>query len=102
MDYLWTPWRYQYITTADKVEGCPFCLKFQAGNDRQALIVQRAQHNFIILNLFPYTAGHLMVVPYNHVDSLLKLSSDAVTEMMALTQRLEGVLRKLYDPGGIN
>jgi len=102
MDYLWTPWRYQYVTTADKLEGCPFCHKRALGDDRKALIVHRAEHNFVILNLYPYTSGHVMVVPYEHVDSLLKLSAEGAAEMMALTQRLEAVLRKLYNPDGIN
>lgn len=102
MDYLWTPWRYQYITTAEKLEGCPFCHKLELGDDRKALIVHRAQHHFIILNLFPYTSGHAMVVPYQHLDSLQKLPVEAANEMIALTQRLEGVLRKLYNPDGIN
>jgi len=102
MDYLFTPWRFQYVSTADKAEGCPFCRKLEAGDDRRALIVHRASHNFVILNLYPYTAGHVMIVPYQHLDSLQKLAADAATEMMALAQRLEGTLRKLYDPDGIN
>jgi len=102
MDYLWTPWRYQYIVTADKAEGCPFCLKLESGDDRKALIVHRARHNFVILNLYPYTSGHLMVVPYQHLDSLQKLPSEAAIEMMELAQRLEGILRTVYEPDGIN
>ncbi|HVZ18632.1 MAG TPA: HIT domain-containing protein, partial [Terriglobales bacterium] len=62
----------------------------------------RARHNFVILNLFPYTSGHVMVIPYEHLDSLGKLSSEAAAEMMDLTRKLEGVLRRLYNPDGIN
>ena len=102
MDYLWTPWRYQYVISADKVEGCPFCLKLRMESDREALIVHRGEHNFVILNLFPYTSGHMMVVPYEHLDQLQRLSAAAANEMMALTQKLEGVLRKVYQPDGIN
>ena len=102
MDYLFTPWRYQYITNVDKTEGCPFCLKHKADDDRKNLIVHRGTHNFVILNLYPYTSGHVMVVPYEHLDSLTKLSADAASEMMHLSQRLEGILRKLYKPDGIN
>jgi ATP adenylyltransferase len=102
MDFLFTPWRYQYVSTADKADGCPFCHQLDAGNDRQSFIVHRAAHNFVILNLYPYTSGHVMVVPYEHVDSLQKLPSDAATEMMALTQKMEAVLRKVYHPDGIN
>lgn len=102
MDYLWTPWRYQYVTTADKLERCPFCHKRDISDDRKALIVHRAQHCFIILNLFPYTSGHAMIVPYDHIDSLQKLTPDTANEMMELTRRMEAVLRKLYNPDGIN
>ena len=102
MDYIWTPWRYQYVSNIDKVPGCPFCRKLAAGDDRKNLIVHRATHNFVILNLYPYTSGHVMVVPYEHVDSLTKISAESAAEMMHLTQRLEGILRKLYDPDGLN
>jgi len=102
MDFLWTPWRYHYVSTADQMQSCPLCLKRDSADDREALIVHRAEHCFIILNLYPYTAGHVMVVPYEHMDSLQKLSSEAANEMMALTQRLEGILRTLYHPDGLN
>src|SRR5207302_9999125 len=57
---------------------------------------------FVMLNAFPYTSGHAMVVPYDHVDELTKLSQPAAQEIMALTQRLEGILRELYRPDGVN
>jgi ATP adenylyltransferase len=101
MDYLWTPWRYQYVSTADKTHGCVFC-EAQKQPDEQALIVRRAEHCFVILNTFPYTSGHIMVVPYAHLDQLQKLPSEAATEMMSLAQRLESVLRGLYHPDGLN
>ncbi len=102
MDFIWTPWRYQYIINADKDEGCPFCEKLTMADDRKALIVHRGEHNFIILNLFPYTSGHAMVVPYQHLDSLGALPPEATIEMMQLTQKLEGVIRKIYSPHGTN
>jgi ATP adenylyltransferase len=102
MDYLWTPWRYAYITGADKVEGCIFCQKLALNDDEKALIVHRGKHNFIILNAYPYTSGHVMVLPYQHTDELQKLEPEAAREMMDLTQTLEGVLRSLYHPDGIN
>ncbi|HUN87832.1 MAG TPA: HIT domain-containing protein [Terriglobales bacterium] len=102
MDYIWTPWRYHYVSSVDKVAGCPFCRKLAAGDDRENLIVHRATYNFVILNLYPYTSGHVMVVPYEHLDSLAKLSPEAAAEMMYVTQRLEGILRKLYEPDGVN
>lgn len=102
MDHLFTPWRFAYVSTADQQPGCVFCTKLQEKDDPPALIVHRASHCFVILNAFPYTAGHLMVVPYEHVDELRKLSEPAAREMMALTQKLEGVLREAYRPDGIN
>ena len=102
MDYVWTPWRYSYIKTADKTEGCVFCQKLAETDDEKALIVHRAQYCFVILNAFPYTSGHVMVVPYQHTDQFQKLSAEAATEMMMLTQRFEGILRALYSPDGLN
>jgi ATP adenylyltransferase len=102
MEHLFTPWRYTYITTADKADGCVFCTKVAEDDDRRSLIVHRGQYCFIILNAYPYTNGHVMVVPYTHEDELQKLAPEAAQEMMALTRRMEGVLRRLYRPDGIN
>ncbi len=101
MDFLWTPWRYAYVSTADKMPGCIFC-ELPKKSDDEALIVHRAQHNFIVLNVFPYTSGHVMVVPFAHLDELQKLPAEASDEMMGLCRRLEGVLRSIYHPEGIN
>ena len=70
--------------------------------DAEALIVHRAKHNFVVLNLFPYTNGHVMVVPYEHVDSLAGATAEVAMEMMELVRRTEGVIRSLYNPPGIN
>ena len=99
---MFTPWRFAYVSTADRQPGCVFCLKLQEKDDPRALIVHRASHCFVILNAFPYTSGHVMVVPYEHVDELRKLSEPAAREMMVLTQKLEGILREVYRPDGIN
>jgi ATP adenylyltransferase len=102
MDYLWTPWRYAYVTGTEKPGGCIFCDLVKIGDDAKALIVYRGQHCFVILNRYPYTPGHVMIVPYAHLDELRKLPSEAANEMMALSQRMESVLRELYHPDGIN
>jgi len=102
MDYLWTPWRYAYVTTAEKTSNCVFCDLLQLGDDKAARIVLRGQHCFVVLNTFPYTSGHVMIVPYAHLDELRKLPADAAHEMMDLSQRLEEVLRRLYSPNGVN
>ena len=101
MDYLWTPWRYAYVSNAGKTAGCVFCEK-QKDDDRTAFIVYRGSHCFVVLNIFPYTSGHVMIVPYEHVDQLEKLPPAATAEMMELARRLETVLRRVYRPDGIN
>ena len=102
MDYLWTPWRYAYVSSGEKPGACIFCDAPRVGDDRQALIVQRGRHCYTILNRFPYTSGHVMVVPFAHVDQLQKLSVEAGDEMMALCRRMEAVFREVYRPDGIN
>ena len=101
MDYLWTPWRYAYIT-AGEPPACIFCELLRSGDDQKSLIVYRGEHNFIILNAFPYTSGHAMIVPYEHLNRLHRLPSPAATELMALSQRLEVALIELYRPDGVN
>src|SRR5262245_24127777 len=102
MDHIWSPWRYQYVTRAAPSGGCVFCDKAAAADDAEALIVHRAKLNYIVLNLYPYTNGHVMIVPYQHVDSLAGVDADAAQEMMDLTRKTETVLRQLYNPPGIN
>jgi ATP adenylyltransferase len=102
MDYLWTPWRYAYVSTAEKISGCIFCELPKLGDDARVFIVYRGKTCFVILNSFPYTSGHVMIVPYQHLDELQKLPPEAAHEMIELSQRLEGVLRQLYSPDGVN
>jgi ATP adenylyltransferase len=101
MDHLWTPWRYAYVTGADRAPDCIFC-NAPKESDEQARIVHRGTHCYVILNIYPYTNGHVMVVPYAHLDELQKLPADATQEVMVLTQRMEAILRSLYRPDGIN
>lgn len=102
MDYLWTPWRYAYITSADRAPGCIFCDKVAEHDDRKNFIVYRGEHCFVILNAFPYTSGHVMVVPYAHLDQLDKLPRETSHELIDLSQRMEGILRRVYNAEGIN
>src|SRR5262252_2958233 len=104
MDYIWTPWRYAYVTTAAKTENpdqCIFC-ELTKLPDKDANIVYRGEHCFIILNSFPYTSGHVMVVPFAHLDELRKLPAAVAQQMIELSQKLEEVLRQVYSPDGIN
>jgi ATP adenylyltransferase len=102
VDYLWTPWRYAYVSSVDKTPGCIFCDLPRLGDDERALIVHRGRHNYIVLNAFPYTCGHSMVVPYEHLDRLSKLAAETLAEMTELSQKLEAVLYEVYSPDGVN
>lgn len=101
MDYLWTPWRYAYVSGAGKPAGCIFCEAPKLA-DAKAGIVYRGGLCYVILNAFPYTSGHVMIVPYEHLDELQKLHRDATHEMMDISQRMETVLRQVYRPDGLN
>jgi len=104
MDYIWTPWRYQYMKEAasGKQPECIFCDAMARNNDAETLIVHRGAKTFVILNRFPYTSGHVMIVPYAHVAELHLCGSDALGEMMQLAQRMETILRADYKPDGMN
>ena len=129
MDYLWTPWRYAYLVDQDPGgrKGVPAALAAWDGDchcvfcnllgatrhaveqgggainaDRAANIVLRGEYCFVVLNAYPYSSGHVMVVPYEHQPMLNALAPAAALEMMALAQRTDGVLRHVYQPHGVN
>jgi ATP adenylyltransferase len=102
MDYLWTPWRYRYVTEAKNQSGCVFCNAFQDNRDEEWLIVRRAVKNFIILNRYPYTAGHVMIVPYLHTADFASLERETAAEMMLLTQQVQAAIDDVYHPDGFN
>jgi len=104
MDYLWTPWRYQYITNLAGQPGqCVFCAAgSRTDDDRGSLVVHRATYNFVILNRFPYTSGHVMVVPYTHVATPEALPDETLAEMMRLARDVIRHLRAIYRPEGLN
>jgi len=102
MDYLWTPWRYRYVTETGEKDRCIFCAAAQASDDKEALVVYRARRNFVILNRYPYTIGHLMVVPYEHVPDLERLAEETLTELILLARDCEKHLSALYHPDGLN
>jgi ATP adenylyltransferase len=100
---IWAPWRLRYVKDAgSEDEECIFCAKPRSGDDRQALIVHRGERCFVMLNLFPYTNGHLMVAPYDHVGRLQEIEAEASTEMIALAQRGLTILERVYGPEGFN
>jgi len=104
MDYLWSPWRYRYVSQVGKSDRCILCEKAAAepSQDREQLVLLRGQFNFILLNLFPYTTGHAMVAPYAHVANLDELEHRTLAEMMELVQKLQVALRACYNPEGYN
>ena len=102
MDYLWTPWRYQYITkTTDDVE-CVFCAAAAASDDKAWLVVDRGARNLVICNRYPYTSGHIMVVPYEHVATLEDVADETLVELIRLARQCERHLRTIYHPEGLN
>jgi ATP adenylyltransferase len=104
MDYLWTPWRNQYMkmVTEGKQPDCIFCDAVQLNRDEETLIVHRGKKAFVILNRFPYTCGHVMIVPYAHLAQLSWCEPDALQEITALAQKMEGVFQREYKPDGMN
>jgi ATP adenylyltransferase len=102
LDYLWSPWRYRYLTEPRKSAGCVFCAIAAETNDEANLIVHRGTYNFIVLNRFPYTSGHLMVVPYAHASELSGIDEAAAAEMMVLTRSSARHIQRIYRPGGLN
>jgi ATP adenylyltransferase len=102
MDYLWTPWRFSYVTQAGQAAPCIFCEKQAGTDDEHNFIVYRGKKNYILLNLYPYTVGHLMVVPYRHIATLEQGEQEELFEMMDLARHAEAALRRIYRPQGMN
>lgn len=102
MKHLWSPWRMTYIENSKKEEGCVFCNAQAQADSPENLIAFRGKYSYVILNRFPYTSGHLMVIPFNHVATIEGLDSDIRAEMMELTSRCTTELGKIYKPQGFN
>ena len=101
MEHLWSPWRLAYITGVARSTGCVFC---NALTDPEAdpLVVFRGATCFVILNLFPYNNGHLMVIPNRHIPSLTVATHEELCELIALTRTCEAALAEAYAPHGMN
>jgi ATP adenylyltransferase len=102
MDRLWSPWRLAYVTGTSTSSDCIFCDAAAADPERDSLVLVRGRLVYVILNLYPYNNGHLMVVPNRHVGSLAAATADELTEMMRLTRDAEIALSEAYQPQGIN
>jgi len=101
LSFLWTPWRMEYIRS-EKRQGCIFCTEQKLPDGSENLIVFRGPLTFVILNRFPYTCGHLMVVPYIHKASLEDLDVATRSEIMENAVHTLEVLKKEYQPQGFN
>jgi ATP adenylyltransferase len=105
MDVLWSPWRYDYITGSGgkPTGGCVFCdILNDPASDEEKFILRRAGFNFVILNVYPYTSGHLMIVPYEHAATLDAAGKETTDEMMDLTKSAQSAISEAYRPDGIN
>jgi ATP adenylyltransferase len=103
-DRIWAPWRLAYVKDASKGGGqeCIFCPASDAADDRERLIVHRGDRCFVMLNLYPYTNGHLMIAPFEHVSAIQDLEPETTAELMALAQRAIEILEQQYQPHGFN
>ncbi len=105
MERLWTPWRYEYVSgLGDEVEGCVLCDAVAGGpeHDEAKLVLYRGSLNYVIINKYPYTSGHLMVAPFEHVAELRASEPAQLDEMMRLARVCETILAESYNPHGFN
>jgi ATP adenylyltransferase len=103
MDHLWTPWRFDYISRLGQAEsGCVFCRILSERNDHENLVLHRGRSAFVILNLFPYTAGHLLIVANRHIPFLTDAAPEELHEIIEMAQQCESALRTEYQPDGFN
>jgi ATP adenylyltransferase len=101
MEHLWSPWRLAYITGVNPTTGCVFCNAL-TDPDADPLVVFRGKTCFVILNLFPYNNGHLMVVPNRHIATLAAATPAELRELIELTRTAEIALTEAYAPHGLN
>ncbi len=102
MDVVRSPWRNAYVTQGVKESGCVLCRAGESAAAPDSLVVHEASLNFVVMNLYPYNAGHVMVATRRHVGSLGDATAEELAEMMSLARRLEGVLGEVYRPDGVN
>ncbi len=98
---LYSPWRIKYILS-EKEKGCIFCIKPSEDNDEKNLILYRSKHSFVIMNIYPYNNGHIMVVPMRHTSTLQDLSDEELFDLMKTVKLSEKVIKTVYHPDGMN
>jgi ATP adenylyltransferase len=107
LDRLWSPWRFDYIASGGapntESNGCIFCnLRDNPDKDEANFVIHRASHNFVVLNVYPYISGHLLIVPYEHVGQLDAATKETTDELMDLTKHCQTAIREAYQPAGFN
>ena len=102
MQQLYTPWRYSYITAQTPEPGCFFCAAARSPHEPERLLVHLARHHLVMLNLHPYSNGHLMVAPLEHLASPMESGEEALAEFWPLVLKAQRVLQKAYSPHGFN
>lgn len=106
METLWSPWRYDYIASSgsdSKSAGCVFCeIQQTPERDESNFVLHRASYNFVVLNIYPYISGHLLIVPFQHVADLDRADKGTTDELMDLTKHCQSALRAVYQPAGFN
>lgn len=102
MEYITAPWREEYVKKVCQMNKCIFCLALKLKDDNKAYILFRGAHNFIVLNKYPYTPGHLMIAPYRHLASFERAKKESTDEMADLLKLSLRILKKNYCPHGFN
>ena len=101
MEHIWAPWRIEYIL-GEKDKECIFCYKPKQDRDRENLLLYRGKSNLVMMNLYPYNPGHLMVAPYRHIQEVDKLGDDEMLEHFQLVNRCVAILKEAMNPEGFN
>jgi ATP adenylyltransferase len=102
MDRLWAPWRMRYIVNNNNSVGCVLCNEVEKNDDRKNYILFRGTHSFVIMNLYPYNNGHLLIVPYTHESDIDKLPEEELGDLMKVTQASVKILKQALSPDGFN
>jgi len=102
MKRLWSPWRSQYVESLQEKDGCEFCRIVEKNDDESTFILLRKEYNYVVMNIYPYNSGHLLIVPFEHVDDITVLPMEALNEAMELINLSIKSLRNLFSPKGFN
>lgn len=102
MKNLWAPWRMEYIRAPEKEQECIFCKKIKMENDQESLLLYRGENAFVMLNLYPYNNGHILIAPYEHVNRTNKLRADCLSEIMELADSSMIILTREMNAQGFN